>query len=117
MSMSDFYVRDAQNEGNKIPLNTPDGKTTDHYLVIKGHHSDGFKSANLRAMRKAMREEQTPEETERARIEVLATLIKDWSFEEDLTNENIIKFLINAPQIAEVIDVYAANNKNFLEKK
>ena len=45
VGMDAFFTRDKANEGIKVPLRTPEGKETDHYLVIRSQWSDDFQKA------------------------------------------------------------------------
>ena len=124
--MEEFFTKDKANQGIELPLYTPDGKKTDHLLTILGVDSDAHYQAELREKRKIMALTPTVKslpESEReaviskaqrdSELEIFASLILDWTFEEECNHENKIKFLTNAPQIADMIDKVASDRKLF----
>lgn len=121
--MSDFYTRDKANEGIKLPLSKPDGTKTDHYVHILGRDSDAFREADAEAKRNALKIAQIDDETElkksaeEAKLSLIAKLVIGWSFEEELTFENIKTFLKEAPQIADKIDQVAGMRALFFKEK
>jgi len=122
-SMTDFYTRNAGNEGVKLPLVRPDGTKTDDYLVIRSVDSDAFREAQAEANRNVIMAAQTEDEDERKRMiressnNLLTVLVKDWSFDEECTPENVNDFLTNAPHIGDQIDKFAGKRELFLAKK
>lgn len=123
VSMDAFHTRDRANEGRKLPLRTPDGKPTEHWLLVRHVWSDAFQKAEEAAMREAretvmgMGEKPDPEavaDVQRAsRVRLLASLVAGWSFEAECTPEAAVDFLHKAPQIAESIDKFAGDSKAF----
>ena len=119
MSMQSFYTRDKANEGVKLPLFTPTGEESEYWLRVRGIDSDAFKIANAKSKRKAKELAQIEDETERTEAidkeetELIASLIVDWNFEEECTHDNVVKFLTNAPQIANVVNTFAAKRSLF----
>ena len=47
MSMADFFTADEANEGEKLPLYTPDGVATSHYITVRGVDSDAYRLAQM----------------------------------------------------------------------
>jgi hypothetical protein len=119
MSIEQFFIREKANEGKKLPLFTPDGKATEHWLVILSQWSDAFLSRRDAAMRAAAKEIAGLDEAARkvrAESELLqlkAALVSAWSFDLPCTGENVVNLLKNAPQIAERIDQLAADDRRF----
>lgn len=116
-SISDFFVKDAANEGKKIDLYLPSGEKSNEWIVIYSIHSDAFVKAEHRAKVKLLESKADGKEVEFNQNELLADLIKSWSFDEPLSRENAFKFLENAPQIAAQINRLAGDTKFFYEKK
>ncbi|WP_163836873.1 phage tail assembly chaperone [Spartinivicinus ruber] len=120
VSMTDFFTREKANTGIKLPLTLPDGTETEHYLVIRGVDSDFYQEAVNETRRlvlldaKNKNSEYTNKEAE---LTILASLVADWSFDEECTPENIKKFLREAPQIAPKIDSVAGDRSLFFGKK
>ncbi|QQM14078.1 putative tail assembly chaperone [Vibrio phage pVco-14] len=117
--MQEFFTRQKANEGNKVPLYLPNGEPSEHWIQVRGVDSDQFKTAENAAKRKAVEIAQIEEVQERAKVvretelECVAALVADWSFDEECTPENVVNFLREAPQIADMINRYAANRKSF----
>lgn len=133
-SMEQFKTRQRASEGVRLPLQTPDGKPTEHWLQVRHVWSDEFQEANeagLREVREwlaaelasldlpddaqlpAHLRERLAKESRRVRLAALASLVAGWSFEEEATPENVRAFLEEAPQVASAIDAFAVRNEAF----
>ena len=108
--MEEFYTRTKANEGVKLPLSTPDGEKTDHWLMILGVDSDVFREAESEAKRSLIQKKADPKE---AMLSVVASLVSDWSFDKPCTQEEVKAFLKEAPQIADAVDKVAGDRKLF----
>lgn len=121
--MKEFFTRAKSNEGVKLPLFHPDGTASEHWLIVRGVDSDAFRIAESRAKRKAIELAQIEDEQERAdkvretEIGCIAALVAGWSFEQELTTDNICEFLREAPQIADMVNRFAARRSEFFGKK
>lgn len=121
--MTDFYTRDAGNQGMKIPLVLPNGEESEDFLVIRSVDSDAFRMAESDAKREVMRAAQVDDIDERRRIakentlNMQVALVKEWSFDEPCTPENVRVFLVGAPQVADALDQLATKRALFIEKK
>ena len=123
MGMEDFYTRDKANEGQRLPLRTPDGQPTDHWLQVRHVWSDAFQSAEEASMREiqerivALGDKAADADIAKAKREgtnrLLASLVSEWSFDEPCTPDAVAAFLDKAPQIAEQINRFAADAKRF----
>lgn len=124
--MEEFFTRENANNGIEFPLFTPDGQKSEHTMKVLGVDSDEFQAAELREKRKVMGLESEarglPEgsrdgffatKQKESELEILAALISSWSFKQKCTHANKIKFLKNAPQIADQINKVAVNRKLF----
>ncbi|AUR88716.1 hypothetical protein NVP2117O_38 [Vibrio phage 2.117.O._10N.261.45.E9] len=125
MDMTKFYTRDSAEKGIKLPLILPNGEKTDEYLVVLGVDSDTFRKANTVAIRSSANVRMTmPKATEEElaaaqdeiELELIATLVTDWSFETECTKANVIEFLRNAPQLRDAVNIKAASRAAFFEK-
>ena len=109
-TMEDFFTEERASEGAKIMLRTPSGEETDHWLLLRGIDSEEFRMAQARFNRSAVAIASIEDEGVRERAtmngtrELIAVLIKDWSFEQPCTLENAIEFLRRAPQLESKID-------------
>lgn len=119
MSMQEFHTRKKANEGKKVPLYLPDGTPSEHWLKIKGIDSDDFRKAEAAGKRQAIEIAKIEDVEERANavrdteLTCIAALIADWSFEEECTSEKVVEFLREAPQIADMVNRYAARRADF----
>lgn len=116
-----FHTRARANEGKRLPLFTPDGKPTEHWLQVRHVWSDAFQSANeaeVAALRETMLENPedktvVDEAKREAQIRIWAALVSGWSFEIEATPEAVAEFLRDAPQIGAQIDKFAADARRF----
>lgn len=133
MGMEQFKTRAKANDGVRLTLHAPDGKPTDEYLIVRHVWSDAFIEADERTKRelqewmageiaaRKLADDKLPDDlreavAERARavrLEVLAALVSGWSFDAECTPEAVAGFLAEAPQIANQIDKFAADNEAF----
>lgn len=123
MGMDAFHTRERANEGRKLPLRTPDGQPTDHWLMVRHVWSDDFQKAEEAALREAretimgMGESPDPAavaDVQRgSRVRLLASLVAGWSFDAECTPEAVAGFLTQAPQIADSIDKFAGDSRSF----
>ncbi|ANO57507.1 hypothetical protein [Vibrio phage vB_VhaS-tm] len=117
--MQEFFTRQKANEGKKVPLYLPNGEPSEHWIQIRGVDSDQFKEAERAAKRKAIEFAQIEDTKERAEavreaeLGCIAALVVDWSFDQECTPDNVVNFLREAPQIADMVNRYAANRKSF----
>lgn len=122
-SMSEFYTREAGNQGVKLPLTLPSGEKTDQFLVVRSIDSDAFREASADAKREVIRAAQVDDLQERRKmarestLNMQVSLVKDWSFDEECTPENVRSFLIGAPHIADALDQMCSQRELFFEKK
>lgn len=118
--MEDFYTRNNANNGKKLPLFLPDGSASDHWVRVLGTDSDAFRTVETASKRKAISVAAIENEDERAaavrrlELECIAALVAEWSFDKPCVTDVVIDFLIQAPQIADQINRYAAKRANFL---
>jgi len=123
MSMQDFYTRGVANEGKKVPLYRPDGTKSDEYFIILGIDSDVFRSAETAGKRKMMEASSIEDPDKRAeRVdeierEVVASLVQDWSFDEECTREKVAEFFKEAPQLQKMVNTLAAQRSYFFGKE
>lgn len=119
--MEQFFTRTKANEGIKVPLFTPDGEATEHFLIVRSIYSDSFRDAEREAVRQiadvAAVEDKQEQKQQFKNLELgtIAALISGWSFEQDFTPENVKKFLTEAPQIADLVDQIAKKKHLFFK--
>lgn len=122
--MTDFFTRETANEGLKVPLFLPDGRDSGHWLQIRGMESDEYRKANTESQRELMLKKvgemsaaQRAAFLEESERKLIASLVISWSLPEKMTKPNLLKFLKEAPQIADQIDRVASDRRLFHSKK
>lgn len=121
-----FKTRSKANEGVRVPLSTPDGKKTDHWLQIRSVWSDEYQAARSELVRQAIEDgkkaaEAKPDEVasvrkesdRRRRAAAAASLIAGWSFDLEFSEEAVTDFLLEAPQILAHVERIAEDNARF----
>lgn len=117
--MEAFFTRPKANEGIKLPLWTPQGTKSEHWVRILGVDSDAFRAANAESQRDALRIAQIEDKAEQAlaiaesKRNLVAALVIDWSFDRPCTRESVSAFFLEAPQIMDSIDVAASRRALF----
>lgn len=118
-----FKTREAANDGVVLPLYSPTGERTTHWIKVLGADSDPFREAELKLKREAVRIGSIGDEAARmaatrdAQNRLLASAVVGWSFERPCTFEEITKFLREAPQIADSIDMMISRRSLFFGKR
>ena len=121
--MKEFYTRQTANEGVQLPLYYPDGTVSEHWIKVRGVDSDHFRQAEAKAKRSAVELAQIKDEQKRAEavreteLECIAALVSGWSFPEEANHDNVVNFLREAPQIADMVNRFAARRAEFFGKK
>lgn len=121
-----FKTRSKANEGVKVPLSTPDGKKTEHWLQIRSIWSDEYQAARSELIRQAIEDgkklaEAKPEEANTLRKEAdrlrrakaAASLVAGWSFDIEFSEEAVADFLLEAPQILAHVERIAEDGTRF----
>ena len=123
-SMSSFFVDEAAEEGIKMPLLSPTGQETDHWLQIRSVDSKSFRKKESRMKREiaiqASRTDLTDDEKEEAyqkiQTELVAELVIAWSFPEECNLENKVTLFTKAPQIFDAVDSVSGKRPLFYAK-
>jgi len=120
MKASAFYTRTPANKGALLTLVDPvTGKQTDQYLHVLGLESDKFRAALAAKHQRNMEILQMPEPEQKAasddaELELYASLVSDWSFEEPITVAGVKELFLEAPQIKQEVDKFAGQRANFM---
>ena len=119
MKASDFYTREKGNKGVRLPLYTPDGQPTEHYLEILSVDSDAFQMAQAELQRDLATANLEKDRAKRfelvreAKNSAAAALVIGWSLEDKFTETAVKELLREAPQLVEQIDRAASNRALF----
>jgi len=123
LGMEAFFTRERANEGVEVPLYTPDGTKSQHWIRIRGVDSDAFREAEANSKRDAFRVASIEDTVERAKaiqdakLNLIASLVISWSFEKECTPKNVKEFFRQAPQIADAVDQVASKRALFFAKR
>lgn len=117
---SAFHTRERANAGIKLPLYTPEGVLTSHWLLVRGRDSDEYQIAHRKAQRGladllGKSEAEALAVTRERELDLFVSLIAGWSFDEPFTDENVRNFLTEAPQIREKVDELASRRDFFFK--
>ena len=121
-SIKDHYTRASANEGIWCELKFPDG-TPHGKLRLLSVDSDSFRHKDIELKRKLFeRSLESAKErnggrlvTDDHRLELMASLIAEWDFDEPCTQENKMTFLREAPQVADFVDRMASQRAAFFK--
>lgn len=116
MTIELFDTLTPATDGVTLPLSLPDGSDSGHWLRIRGRDAEPFRRAEFEAQRKIQKLGErgaTYEAIEGARLDLLASLVIDWSLDEQCNADNVRRLLRVAPQIAGALDRAAADRALF----
>jgi len=117
--MQEFFTRQLANEGKELPLFLPNGEESEHKIRVLGVDSDKFKTKENESKKIAVElaaledDEERRKAIEDLQYKLIASLVVDWTFDQECTETNVVNFLREAPQIADEINKFAANRKAF----
>lgn len=117
--MDAFFTRSIANEGIELPLYSPTGEKTEHWLRVRGIDSDEFRMAEANSKRDAFQVASVEDHMERARLiaesqrKLISSLVVGWSFEQECTQAAVMDFFREAPQIQEAVDRAASRRSLF----
>jgi len=102
------------NDGVKLDLTLPDGSPSGQWIKVRNFRSDAYREA-LAALQAKHAEKGRPSaaEAKADRLNLLATLISEWSFKTPLTKENAVAFLGKAMLVPEQIDRLCVDDSRF----
>lgn len=127
ININTFKTRSRANEGVRLPLCTPEGAETDHWIQVKGIDSDAFSKAVIDRQEDSIRLQDIEDNHEKEQAllnstcELLASIVCGWSFSSKklhdppirCTPENVKEFLLDAPQIRDQIDKLISDRESF----
>jgi hypothetical protein len=119
-SLESFFTKELSEKGQRVPLRLPNGEETEHWFHVVGTDSDRFRNGAAEINQRFLKEAGktlTPEESAKQREEknllFLALTITDWSFPAPCDEANKVRLLRNAPALAEMVDRFSINRRNF----
>jgi hypothetical protein len=122
MKSSDFFTRTPSNTGARMVLDDPlTGKPSGETLHVLGLESDAFRAALTAKHRRNLEILAEPEQEqaqlqEEAELDLFASLVTDWSFEEPFSVNGIKELFREAPQVKQAVDRFAGNRSNFIKR-
>lgn len=111
--MEQYFTAKAHSKPKKLNLYLPDGTPTDDYIMVLGVHSKEVREAKTNMYREKLNKDLSFED---AKNIMISAMIHSWNLEKECTEENKLKLLKDAPQIADSIDVFSATHSNFTKK-
>ena len=118
MRPQDFYVRQRAEEGRRVDLSNPDGTPSGHWMVVRSVLSSQYEEAFKQISRAALGEvmqiasagdkaaialmTKTLRRNRKARL--VASLIADWSFDCDCSEQEKTRLLVSAPRLRRQIE-------------
>lgn len=119
---ANYFTRKPSNAGARMYLKDPvSGKVTEDYLHVLGLESDSFRAALTAKHKKnleilALPEDQQEAAKDDAELELFASLVTGWSFEDKLTADAVKELFLEAPQIKTAVDTFAGDRANFITR-
>lgn len=112
-----MFTREKANAGARLTLTYPDGSESPHWLLVLSSLSEKFRDKSMKINRKYADMEANKVEIDEVQreLEFAATTIIDWSFDEELTDDNIVEFLREAPQVREQVSLFSIDSGNFFK--
>lgn len=121
-SIEDYKTAKRAQNAVQMFLTLPDGTKTTDYLLVVGTESSEFRSAKYAQEQRAFEiskmesMEQRMDAVEDARINVLASCVKGWSFDVPFTPEAAKDLLKGAPYLTDAVDVFISRRAHFFAK-
>lgn len=122
VSIRDFFTREDANEGTTLPLFTPSGDPTDHWIKIRSIDSDEYRKAEM-DMRRAIYSNPVEEGPKREawlveqRTKLIASLVIGWSLPDPCTIVAREELVREAPALSDKIEELASKRALFVKKK
>ena len=122
MKLSQLYTRQAANEGRRLEIPLPDGRPSGEWLHVLHSDSDAFRAKHADVMARAAQLPPDTAQDERKRLldaamlELLASMVSDWSLEDEFSETAVIDLLRNAPYIHDWLDRKTSDASLFFGK-
>ena len=118
--MLNYLKRKEANTAKKMILDADDGE--EFYLMIQSQYSDLYRNNRSIVLREAAASKEgfTEQNQQMLHAKLLSSSIVEWSVPKefgDCETENIEKFLIEYPEIADNVDIFSGNEAEFIAKK
>lgn len=118
MQPQDFYVKKKAEQGRRVDLSSPEGTPSGHWMVIRSvlssQYEQTFKQISHDALNEVMQIAMAGDKSAVAQLSktlgrnrkarLVASLIADWSFDAECSEQEKIKFLISAPRLRRQIE-------------
>lgn len=120
------YNLKAQTEGNliKLPFIYPGQDDTGEYLMVRSRHCQAYREADMQAQRQMSSiiaaaggvDKADQALMEEIQMRAFCKLVDSWSFEDDLTEENLLEFFETNPQMYDLVNTQCAKDTLFFAK-
>lgn len=105
-SIKELFTREECNKTQRVTIGS-------EWIDCLGTDSDAFRKAKLEANRLVVAGDLALDDFEPF---LIASLIVDWSFDEECNNDNKVALLREAPSLCEAIDRQASKRANFTKR-
>ena len=106
--------RDRLEEGRRVTAYDMFGKKTDGWFLVRSEYADEVQQAlEMAELEKAKNPHTTMSEL---KLEARVSLVMGWSYDDDLTTDNVREMLKDQPWNADRIDKAAGDLKGFFSK-
>lgn len=122
-----FHTLAGSNKGARCILNAPDGKPTEAWIDVRGVDSEIFNRANNTSRRAMVEYLEKHGDTKEVREgdafgdfcalqkrKLRAALVMAWSFEDPCDEAHVLDLFLNAPDVAQQVDVFASKREKFV---
>jgi hypothetical protein len=120
MKITQLFTRKNANEGVAIPVIISEGKDPIGTIKIVGRDGEVFKNAmRLRTIENAriltLPEDEQKEAISKADLELVASCVLSWSFEDECNKESVLNLLSESPFIFELVNQSVMNRSLFMD--
>lgn len=120
------YNLKAATEGNliKIPFIYPGQTDTGEHLMVRSRHCQAYREADLQAQRQISSiiaavgglDKVDQDLMEEIQLRAFCKLVDGWSFDEEMTEDNLMEFFATNPQMYDIVNVECAKDTLFFAK-
>lgn len=120
------YNLKSATQGNtvKVPMVYPGQDVTEDFLMVRSRHAQEYRDADLQAQRKMSSliaaaggiDKVDSSLLEDVQMRAFCKLVESWSFDEPLTDDNLLEFFDSNPQMYDIVNVECARDTLFFAK-
>lgn len=113
--LSDFNTVDRAEEGVKIDLTLPNGDPSGEWVRVRSYLSPVAQRARYEAERKRAEKGDTLtfDDGQSLEAQSRAALVKEWSFDDECSVENVSAWLLKSQMVSQAIIIAATQDQRF----